>query len=49
MKQKKNKKLTMERLTNGYEQFMRGKNVNNNGKKIFEKTIKRAIKPRGSK
>ena len=41
----------MEKLTQGYEKFIKGKEVNNNGKALFEKTIKKATttKQRGSK
>ena len=41
----------MEKLTQGYEKFIKGKEVNNNGKALFEKAIKKATttKQRGSK
>jgi hypothetical protein len=32
----------MEKLTAGYEEFLKGKETNTNGKKLFEKTIKKA-------
>ena len=49
---KKGKKKTpMEKLTAGYEEFIKGKELNPNGKELFEKAIKKAAtsKPRGSK
>ncbi len=39
----------MEKLTAGYEDFIKGKELNPNGKKLFNKTLKKAVKPRGSK
>ena len=39
----------MEKLTQGYEQFVKGKKVNADGKKLFAKTIKKASKPRALK
>lgn len=50
MKKKVPKKETqMEKLTSGYEQFIKGKKTVNNGKVLFDATLKKAIKPRGSK
>ncbi|MBW0179294.1 hypothetical protein [Sediminibacterium sp.] len=47
---KASKKLTpMEKLTAGYEKFIEGKKTTSKGKKVFEKTIKAASKPHGSK
>lgn len=46
-KTKKNK--TMVELTFGYEEYIKGKKRNKDGKKLFEKTLKKATKPRGSK
>lgn len=37
--------LPMEKLTAGYEQFIKGKELNQGGKKAFDKTIKKAAKP----
>ena len=34
----------MEKLTAGYEEFIKGKELNKNGKKVFEKTLKKATK-----
>jgi hypothetical protein len=39
----------MEKLTSNYETFIKGKEINNSGKKLFEKTLKKAVKRRGSK
>lgn len=41
----------MEQLTSGYEQLIKGKKVNKNGKALFEKALKKStkIKQRGSK
>ena len=41
----------MEKLTQNYEKFMKGKEINPNGKELFDKTLKKAAKPkqRGSK
>jgi len=39
----------MEKLTAGYEAFIKGKEVNKNGKNLFEKAIKKAAKPRSAK
>jgi hypothetical protein len=50
MKNKSKKKQSqMESLTDGYEKFIKGKEVNPEGKKLFEKTLKKASKPRDSK
>jgi hypothetical protein len=46
---KKKAKTPMDKLTEGYETFIKGKGVNKNGKTIFEKVIKKASKPRASK
>lgn len=49
-KLKKNKKQTpMEKLTKGYEKFIEGKEQTPGGKKSFDKTLKKATKPRASK
>jgi hypothetical protein len=51
MKHKHNKKETtpMEKLTQGYEKFIKRKETNENGKKLFDKTLKKATKQRGSR
>jgi hypothetical protein len=46
---KNKEKTAMEKITSGYEEFIKGKKTNKNGKKLFEKTLKKATKPRGSK
>jgi hypothetical protein len=50
MEQKK-RQTPMEKLTQGYEKFINGRDQKNNGKKAFDKTLKKAMKPkqRGSK
>jgi hypothetical protein len=49
-KSKKDKKKTpMEELTKGYEKFIAGKEVEPNGRKKFEKAIKKAVKPPAAK
>lgn len=47
----KNKKepIPMDRLTAGYEKFIKGKEINNNGRIAFDKAIKKASKPRSAK
>ena len=37
----------MEKLTQGYEEFIKGKKLNKNGKKTFNKALKKAAKPKG--
>ena len=39
----------MEKLTEGYEKFIKGKELDPEGKKKFDKALKKAAKPRGSK
>ena len=46
---KKKKDMTMEEVTAGYDKFIKGKKLNPNGKKVFESTLKKAVKQRGSK
>jgi hypothetical protein len=47
---KKKKELTpMEKLTAGYEHFVKGKKLNNKGRKLFDKVLKKATKPRSAK
>jgi hypothetical protein len=53
MNKKDEKDITpMEKLTQGYEKFIKGKETNNNGSQLFSKVISKATKPtkqRGSK
>lgn len=49
MKSRKKEKTPMEKLTAGYEDFIKGKELNKKGRKVFDKVIKKAAKPRGSK
>jgi hypothetical protein len=46
---KKKEKPPMDKLTQGYEKFIEGKETNPKGKDLFNKTLKKAAKPRGSK
>jgi hypothetical protein len=48
---KKTKQTPMEKLTQGYEKFIKGQELKQGGKKLFEKVLKKAstIKQRGSK
>lgn len=48
---KKRELTPMEKLTQGYEKFIKGKETKANGKAIFDKVLKKATttKPRGSK
>jgi len=41
----------MEKLTQGYEGFIKGKELNTAGEKVFDKVLKKGAKPkpRGSK
>lgn len=39
----------MEKLTSGYEKFIEGKEVKEDGGKSFDKALKKSTKPRGSK
>ena len=44
----KKEKTPMEKLTQNYEKFIKGKETNDNGKMLFEKAIKKsATKPLG--
>ena len=45
----KKEKTPMEKLTQNYEKFIEGKETNPKGKELFNKTLKKASKPRGSK
>jgi len=50
MKSKPKKEQTpMEKLTQNYEKFMKNKEVNENGKELFDKTIKKATTTKSSK
>ena len=49
MKTNKKEKTPMEKLTQNHEKFMKDKEVNPNGKELFDKTLKKATKQRGSK
>jgi hypothetical protein len=51
MNRKKNGHTSMDKLTKGYEEFIKGKETTNRGKEQFEKALKKATKPkqRGSK
>jgi len=42
-------KTPMEKLTQGYEAFIKGKKINAKGKKLFDRAIKKASKPRSAK
>lgn len=48
---KKEKQTPMQKLTQGYEKFIDGKELKKDGKELFNKAIKKAtkIKQRGSK
>ena len=50
-KTSKPEQTPMDKLTAGYEEFIKGKELKENGKKLFDKAIKKAtkIKQRGSK
>lgn len=47
----KKKQTPMEKLTAGYEKFIKGKEVKKDGKASFDKVVKKAAKPKqgGSK
>lgn len=51
MKSIQKKDKTMNEVTKGYEEFMKGKELTENGRELFSKAIKKAtkIKQRGSK
>jgi hypothetical protein len=38
------KKTPMEELTKGNEKFIKGKKINPNGKGLFDKVLKKAVK-----
>lgn len=51
MEIKRKNKKTMSEITANYETFIKGKEVNNNSVNLFNKAVKKAVKPkqRGSK
>lgn len=49
MVKKKERKTPMEKLTAGYEDFIKGKELNNKGRDLFDKAMKKAAKPRSAK
>jgi hypothetical protein len=49
MKMKKKEPTPMEKLTAGYEDFIKGKELNNKGRELFDKVVKKAAKPRSAK
>ena len=49
MNAQKKKVSPMDKLTAGYEDFIKGKELNKKGRKLFDKVVKKAAKPRGSK
>jgi hypothetical protein len=49
MKKHNKERTPMEELTKGYEAFIKGKKVNAKGKKLFNKVIKKAVKPPAAK
>lgn len=49
MAKKKIDLTPMEKLTARYEDFIKGKEINNKGRELFDKVVKKAAKPRGSK
>lgn len=46
---KKKKDMTMEEVTAGYSKFIKGKKTSKNGKNLFDKALKKAVKPRSAK
>jgi hypothetical protein len=42
----KRKRKTMKELANGVAKFLHGKKTNKNNGKLFEQTVKQAVKPR---
>jgi hypothetical protein len=42
-KAKKRERLTPEQLDANYNKFMKGKELANNGKELFDKVIKKAV------
>ena len=39
----------MEKLTEGYESFIKGKKANSDGKELFDKVLKKVVKQRAVK
>ncbi len=39
-------KLSMVEITKGYEKFIKEKEVSNNGRELFDKVIKKSVKPK---
>jgi hypothetical protein len=40
----KKEQTPMEKLTKGYEKFMKNKEVNPKGRELFDKTLKKTVK-----
>lgn len=49
MAKKKKSEKTMAEVSKGYEAFIRDKEITTNGKVLFNKILKTAVKRRGSK
>ena len=47
MANKKSGKTPMQKLTQNYETFIKGKELHDNGKVQFDKVIKKTTKPKG--
>ncbi len=45
----KRKFKTMDELTENYEKFVKNIQINKNGRQLFSKVLKKAVKQRGSK
>jgi hypothetical protein len=45
----KKKRLTVTELGNKYKDFIKGKELNDNSKELFEKTLSNAVKPKQQK
>jgi len=43
------KEISIDELTSGHEKFIERKEENSNGKALFDKTLKKAAKPRKTK
>ena len=48
-KKSKDKLTTMEKLTEGYEKFIKGKQVKKTGGKLFDKVLNSSVKNKKSK
>lgn len=46
MKAASKKQTPMDKLTQGYEKFIKGQELKKDGKTSFDKTIKKAAKPK---